>query len=78
MVTVIDFFEVFAMANKGAFTVIVSCLLIHVLFALDMPSYWINSQHPFQTIVAQNVGLGVSLLLFPVFGLLADMCFTRY
>ena len=25
-----------------------------------------------------NVGFGVSLMLFPVFGLLADMWFTRY
>ena len=66
------------MANKGALTVIVCCFLIHALAALDMPSYFVNSQYPFSKIIAINIGFRVSLLLFPVFGLLADMYFTRY
>ena len=66
------------MANKGALTVIISCLLIHFLFALDIPSYVINTASPVSLQVGTNVGFGISLLLFPVFGLLADVCFTRY
>ena len=68
----------FAKAYKGAFIVIVCCLLIHVLVALVMPSYFMNGQYPFSMIIAVNVGFGISLLLFLAFGVLADMCFTRY
>ena len=64
------------MINKGALRVIVSCLLIHVLFALDVPSYIINTKQGVSLVVAVNTGVGASLLLIPLFGL-ADMC-IRY
>ena len=67
-----------AMDNRGALTVIVNCLLVHILFALDIPFYFLNIQSLDIIVVAMNGGFGVSLLLFPLFGLLADVYVTRY
>ena len=63
------------MANRGVYAVLVGCLSISV-FTLDQPSYLINILT--HMVCALNVSIGVSLLLFPVIGLLADVCFTRY
>ena len=62
------------MANKGVLTVIISCLLIHVIFPLDVPSYILNNTgDEVSFVVPINIGFELSLLLFPVFGLLADI-----
>ena len=65
------------MANRGSFC----CpgrLSFHSVFTLDQPSYLINNFIPVYTVCGINVTIGVSLLLFPVIGLLADVCFTTY
>ena len=67
-----------AMDNRGAFTVIINCLLVHIMFALDIPSYIVNTQTIDSIMFALNGGFGVSLLLFPLLGFLADVYVTRY
>ena len=61
---------------KGALRVFVSCLLIHVLFALDVPCYIINTEQGINLVVAVNPGVGASLLLIPLL-VLADLWFIR-
>lgn len=46
--------------------------------ALDMPSYLINTQSLLSAVIATNVDIGVSLQLFPLFGLFADVWLTIY
>ena len=68
------------MENKEALVIIANTFLIHRLIAFDVPSFIINSGYTTSLIIAVNLHLsiGVSLLLFPVFGLIADVYLTRY
>ena len=66
------------MANKGVVLVIVNSFLIHLIFTFDLPSYLINNLYPISKVIAGKIGIGVSLLLYPLFGLLADVYMTRY
>ena len=65
-------------SDKRSLIVIINCLVIHSLVALDVPSYIINCNDQLSRVITGNVSVGLSLLLFPVFGLMADVCFTRY
>ena len=49
-----------------------------LIFAFDVPSFLLNDGHTANFVVATNLSLGVSLLLFPVFELIADVWLTRY
>ena len=66
------------MAQREAITVIVLTLSFHLLFVLDLPSYLINAQYSVSQVIVTNVSVGISLLLFPLFGFLADLYLTRY
>ena len=66
------------MANREAFIVTLNCLMVHFFFALDLPTYILNNAYPVRTTTIGNVSIGVSLLLFPLFGLIADVYLTRY
>ena len=66
------------MDNKGVPIVIVNSFLIYFIFAFDLPNYLINNLYPISEVIAVNFGIGVSLLLYPLFGLLADVYMTRY
>ena len=66
------------MDNRGALIVIINCLLVHLAFALDIPCYILNTRRMDSIVVAMNGGFGVSLLLLPLFGLIADIYVTRY
>ena len=66
------------MVNRKGLLVIVSTFLIRVLFVLDVPSAIINIGYPGNATVTLNFVVGVSLLLFPLFGLIADVYLTRY
>ena len=66
------------MANKEALIVILNCLMIHFFFALDLPCCIINNAYPVSTTVLENGSMGMSLLLFLLFGLIADVYLTRY
>ena len=65
------------MVNREGLIVIVSTFLVHLLFVTDVPSYVVNLQHRVGTMITLNSVVGVALLLFPLFGLLADVYFTR-
>ena len=64
--------------NKGALVTIVTAFLIHVLFTFDVPNFIITNGYNLILTTASNVSIGVSLLLFPLYGLLADVYLTRY
>ena len=66
------------MAKISVCAVLVGCLFINAFFTLDQPSYLINIASPISTVYVVNITIGMSLLLFPVFGFIADMCMTRY
>ena len=66
------------MAQREAIVVIVLTLSLHILFVLDLPSYLINAQYSVSQVIVTNVSVGISLLLFPLFGFLADLYLTRY
>ena len=66
------------MENKEALVIIVNTFLIHLIFAFDVQNFLINYGYPANSVLAMNLSIGVSLLLFPVFGLIADVYLTRY
>ena len=67
-----------AMAKREVIVVIVLTLPLHLIFALDYPSYLFNVQYLISQVIAMNVSIGISLLLFPMFGALADIYLTRF
>ena len=66
------------MKNKEALVIIANTFLLHLFIAFDVPSFLINSGYTTDNILVLNLSIGVSLLLFPVFGLIADVYLTRY
>ena len=66
------------MEIKEALVIIANTFLIHLIFAFDVPSFLINNGYPGSLVNVENLSIGVSLLLFPVFGLIADVYLTRY
>ena len=66
------------MAKRGAYAVLVGCHFINGLFTLDQPSYLFNTAFPVLKAIVLNVGIGFALLFFPLIGLVANVCFTRY
>ena len=66
------------MENKEVLVIIVNTFLIHLTFAFDVPSFLINDGFTANSVLAMNLSIGVSLLLFPMFGLIADVYLTRY
>ena len=65
------------MSSKGAIIVLLTCFLVHVLYCLDTPSYFVENDYS-NTVLAIHISNGVCLLLFPLFGWMADVWFTRY
>ena len=61
------------MENKEALVIITNTFLIHLMLAFNVPSFMINNGNPANVVLAINVSIGVSLLLFLVFGLIADV-----
>ena len=63
------------MAYPGARVVVLLCFLVHFVFSTD----WITVQS-FSVSIISNLALiqGITLLLYPFIGLLADTCFNRY
>ena len=66
------------MENKVALVIIANIFLIHLIFTLDVPSFLISIGYPVNSVLAMNLSIGISLLLFPVFGLIVDVYLTRY
>ena len=68
------------MANRQGFVIIIVAFLIHLSFVLDVPNWWAKNLFFFQPElqIPTNMTIGVALLLFPMFGLIADVYFTRY
>ena len=66
------------MAERETIVVLVLSLSLHLIFALDLPSYLFNGQYFIGQVIITNVSIGISLLLFPLFGALADIYLTRY
>ena len=54
------------MSKRGVYVVLVGCLLIHVLFTLDQPSYFFRS-------IVGSINIGIALLFFPLIGFLAGV-----
>ena len=69
-----------SMANREGFVLIIIAFLIHLPFVLDVPNWWINNLYLYHPVrgTTRNVSIGVALLLFPLFGLIADVYLTRY
>ena len=69
-----------SMANREGFVIIIIAFLIHLPFVLDVPNWWINNLYLYYPVrgTTRNVSIGVALLLFPLFGLIADVYLTRY
>ena len=66
------------MGYKEATLIIVTSFLIHIYFTFDVQSYLSSNDSPSSDQFAYNVSIGVALLLFPLFGILADVWLTRY
>ena len=66
------------MGYKEAAIIIVASFLVHIPFTFDIQPYFFSNAHPFSYRTADNVSLGVALLLFPLFGIVADVWLTRY
>ena len=66
------------MAKKEALLIIVSSVIIHTLMALDTPSCLFNTVSYTPQIISINFGIRVSLLLVPLFGLIADLYLIRH
>ena len=66
------------MAKKEAFTIFAISLFLHAIFAINIPSFMLNNWSPFIIVTGINLTIGISVLLFPVFGFLADVKLTRY
>ena len=64
--------------NKEGLVVIITAFVINIFFAIDVPSCMINVITNFSLWITANVCIGFSVLLFPVFGLIADVWLTRY
>ena len=66
------------MGYKEAAVIIVNSLLIHLFFTFDIRNYLSYNDKIFSHITAFNVNTGFGLLLFPPFGVVADVWLTRF
>ena len=66
------------MSKRGVYAVLVGSMSINTLLVLDQPSYLFNCSVLSLTAFLVNVSTGLAFLFFPLIGLLADVCFTRY
>ena len=64
---------------RGALVILLFVLLVHFapIYHGLTPALRASASHP-QDAVYATVGVGISLLLYPVFGLLADLVYSRY
>ena len=67
-----------SMEYKEGLVVIIIAFVIHIIFAFDMSSFLINNICNLGILFAFRLSIGVSLLLFPVFGFITDVYLTRY
>ena len=66
------------MAKREAFIVVGISIFVHLIITLNIPSYLFSNIDPSYIAVEINVSIGIFLLLFPLFGFLADVFITRY
>ena len=66
------------MARKEAYVVFAISILVHVIVTLNIPSYLVNNADSTKMTNEINTSIGIFLLLFPLFGFVADVCLTRY
>ena len=66
------------MGYKEAAVIIVNSFLIHLYFTFDIRSFFLSNELHFSTQTVMNVSIGIAFLLFPLFGLVADVWLTRY
>ena len=63
------------MGYPGARVVVLLCFLVHFVFNID----WITIQSLSISVIAYlSLVQGITLLLYPLLGLLADTCFNRF
>ena len=64
---------------QGALVILLFVLLVHFapIYHGITPALRASAIHPHDAVFA-TVGVGISLLLYPVFGLLADLVYSRY
>ena len=63
------------MRYKGAKIVVLCCFLVHIFFSVD---FFLIQVLPQKGTAFGSVAQGVAYLFYPLVGLLADVCFTRY
>lgn len=63
------------MRYKGAKIVVLCCFLLHIFFSMD---FFLIQVLPQKGTAFGSVAQGVVYLFYPLVGLLADVCFTRY
>ena len=51
---------------------------MHAILTLNIPSYLVNNTYSAVFGIEMNASIGIILLLFPLFGFLADVCLTKY
>ena len=67
------------MANEEVLLSLSASFFIHLLFVIEAPNNAaINNSYPVVSMITLNSVFRVSLLLFPLFGLLADVYLTRH
>ena len=66
------------MGYKAAAVILVNSFLIHIFIVFDNQAYLVNDYPYSSDQAAINIAIGIALLLFPMFGLVADVCLTRY
>ena len=66
------------MDYKEATLMIVTSFLIHIYFTFDVKPYFLSNDGILSDQTAGKVSIGVALLLFPLFGIVADVWLTRY
>ena len=64
---------------QGSLVILLFVLLVHFapIYHGITPALRASAIHPHDAVFA-TVGVGISLLLYPVFGLLADLVYSRY
>ena len=67
-----------SMAFKQGLVIILIAFVSHFVFVFDLSHWAISNTYYLSAVTAYHVSIGVALLLFPVFGLIADVYLTRY
>ena len=66
------------MGSQEAGVMILNAFLIHFFLTFDIQSYIFNVDTKSITLTTKNVSTGIARLLFPLFGLVANIWVKRY